>query len=99
MNIQDIKDLQQQFGYDKMQNGINDGSIWLFEGSVGREAMRCLESGICYLPETSQKDYYGNHIPSRDEVEDGTTGSLQNSINFWQDESNYWEWELEMENL
>jgi hypothetical protein len=52
---------------------------------LGREAMRGLESGKYFLPNESQKDYYGNHIPSREQVKEGTKGSLSNSYDFYQD--------------
>ena len=63
----------------KMQEWIDKGIAWSMEGSVGREAMRGLESGMHFLPNVSHKDYYGNHIPSREEIRIGTLGSLENA--------------------
>lgn len=39
-----------EFDIPRLQAGILDGSIWHFEGSVGRAANDCLESGACFLP-------------------------------------------------
>ncbi len=58
-----------------LQQGINSGTIWRLEGSAGRRAMRAIESGHCTLGLTGHRDYYGNYVPSRHEVEDGTKGS------------------------
>ena len=45
--------------------------------------MRLLESGQCMLPKKQYKDFYGNVIPSRDNVKPGTTGSYQNACKYW----------------
>ena len=66
-----------------MQQLINSGQIWSFEGSMGRHAMSLLESGACMLPTVTRYDYYGNKVPSRYDVKPGTTGSYQNSVNYW----------------
>ena len=96
MTINQISKLQKEFGMEWMQERINDGSIWSFEGSMGRQAMSMLKSGECYLGSSPTRDYYGNRIPSIDEVEEGTTGSLQNAINFWSDEHNIWNLEEQL---
>lgn len=83
MNLQSIKRMQKEYGYSEMQNAINDGSIWKFEGSAGREAMCLLESGVCMLPKKVTYDYYGNTLPNRDFLKKGTKGTYQNSLNFW----------------
>lgn len=59
------------------QELINTGQAWRMEGSVGRQAMALIENGICALGESDHRDYYGNHIPSRDQVQEGTKGSVQ----------------------
>ena len=59
------------------QELINTGQAWQMEGSVGRQAMALIENGICALGESDHRDYYGNHIPSRDQVQEGTKGSVQ----------------------
>lgn len=84
MNYQRIKRLQKEYGYDETQEQINSGSIWGMEGSLGRYAMSLLESGVCMLPKSPKYDYYGNRIPSRDELKVGTKGTFQNCARFWE---------------
>ena len=38
------------FDITRIQAGLDDGSIWHFEGSVGRAADDALNSGACFLP-------------------------------------------------
>ena len=76
--------MQKAYGYDKLQNNINIGLAWKLEGSYGRAAMSALESGMCMLPKESHRDYYGNRIPSRDELRNGSKGTYQNCAKFWQ---------------
>ena len=54
---------------------INSGSVWGLEGSVGRYAMSQLESGHNMLGHEPTHDYWGNRVPSRHEVQEGTKGS------------------------
>lgn len=84
MNYQTIKRLQKQHGYAEMQAMIDSGIVWKFEGSYGRHAMDLLRSGACFLPKKPSRDYYGNYIPSRDQVKAGTAGSYQNSVDYYQ---------------
>jgi hypothetical protein len=58
-----------------IQELINNGSVWHMEGSLGREAMGYLKDGLCELGEKSFRDYWGNRVPSRFEVQAGTTGA------------------------
>ena len=58
-----------------IQRLINSGLAWKLEGTVGRQASAMIESGDCVLGEVGHTDYYGNYVPSRTEVEDGTLGS------------------------
>ncbi len=60
-----------------MQELINSGTAWKLEGSVGRSAMALIESGECMLGEEGHRDYYGNYVPSRHEVQAGTKGSAE----------------------
>ena len=83
MHIQTIRKHQREQGYDQIQSLIESGTAWKMEGAVGRTAMDLLRSGACFLPKKSHRDYYGNRIPSRTEVKEGTTGSLQNAIKFF----------------
>lgn len=61
--------------YVALQKRINDGSIWSFEGSAGRAAMSAIEDGYCVLGREGHRDYWGNYIPSRSQVQKGTKGS------------------------
>lgn len=84
LTIEQIAGLQKQYGFTDIQDKINTGMAWQLEGSVGRYAMNCLESGACMLPEISNKDYYGNTVPPRTVLQAGTKGTLENSQKFWQ---------------
>lgn len=61
--------------YANMQQLINGGSAWSFQGSYGRSMMDAITAGRCMLGENPARDYYGNRIPSRYEVKEGTKGS------------------------
>jgi hypothetical protein len=60
--------------YASIQRAINSGS-WSFQGSYGRTMMAAIDAGYCVLGRKEFKDYYGNGIPSRDQVQPGTKGS------------------------
>lgn len=79
----EITELQKDNGIYEIQELINNGNAWMMEGSVGRYAMDCLRSGACFLPKKPHKDYYGNRIPSRDMIKEGTMGSLSLSSQYW----------------
>ena len=83
MNYQQLKKLQKETGNWYYQLLINTGDIWKFEGSSGRLAMQLLEIGACYLPKVVTYDYYGNKLPTRHQVKEGTKGSYQNSVNYY----------------
>ena len=83
MNYNKLISLQREYGYDYYQSIINSGDGWKLEGSVGRYLMSLLECGACMLPTKSTTDYYGNYIPSRNELKPGTKGSYQNCKRFW----------------
>lgn len=57
-----------------MQLLLNEGQ-WSLQGSYGRAMMAALENGDNMLGTEPAHDAYGNFIPSRDMVEDGTKGS------------------------
>lgn len=57
-----------------MQRAINSGA-WALQGSYGRSMMDAIEGGLCMLGKSRTRDYYGNTIPSRDDVQEGTKGS------------------------
>ena len=82
--LEQIVHAQAEQGQTELQEAINDGSIWLMEGSAGRHAMDCLKAGICILPTVAHFDYYGNKIPPRCELQDGTKGTLLNAKNYYE---------------
>lgn len=86
--VEKITAMQAKHGLTEMQRLITSGEVWKFEGSYGRSAMANLESGACYLPEVPTFNYYGNKVPSRTELKAGTKGTLENSIEFWDNVSN-----------
>lgn len=53
-----------------LQRAINGGAWWM-PGSYGRSMMGAIEAGVCMLGPSEAQDYWGNPIPSRDQV-DGT---------------------------
>ena len=61
-------------GYQKL---IDNGQAWHLEGSVGRNAMALIEAGKCTLGPKGFRDFYGNYVPSKFEVEPGTKGSQE----------------------
>lgn len=60
--------------YASIQRAINSG-MWGLQGSYGRTMMDAIEGGHCVLGTSRARDYYGNTIPSRDDVQEGTKGS------------------------
>lgn len=80
MNLQDIDLIEdgaetEYEYYEAVQRAINEGTAWKFQGSYGRTMMDAIKSGYCMLGHTQSTDYYGNVIPSRDDVQAGTKGS------------------------
>lgn len=63
--------------YFALQRAINSGAAWLMQGSYGRAMMDAITHGHCMLGRDQCRDYYGNVIPSRDDVQKGTKGSYQ----------------------
>jgi hypothetical protein len=59
------------------QDLVNTGQAWQLEGHVGRTAMGLIESGLIALGEEGHRDYWGNYVPSKHEVEPGTKGSAE----------------------
>jgi hypothetical protein len=60
-----------------LQALIDSGMAWRLEGSVGRAAHDAIEAGVCILGEVGHRDYWGNYVPSRYEVQPGTKGSIE----------------------
>ncbi len=63
------------------QRLIDDGSSWRLQGCYGRAAMDLIRCGQCVLGPVGHRDYFGNYVPSRHEVEAGTPGSLEFATN------------------
>jgi len=63
--------------FETIQRAINEGTAWKFQGSYGRAMMDAITGGYCLLGKHRAQDYYGNTIPSRDDVEEGTKGSYE----------------------
>jgi hypothetical protein len=59
-----------------LQRAINSG-MWSLQGSYGRAMMAAIETGRCMLGPAAAHDYWGNRIPARTEVQEGTKGSRQ----------------------
>ena len=62
--------------YKSIQRAINKG-VWSLQGSYGRAMMDAIEGGHCVLGREGFRDYWGNYIPSRSEVSEGTKGSVE----------------------
>jgi hypothetical protein len=62
--------------YVALQGAIN-GGLWGLQGSYGRAMMAAIEAGHCMLGRTATVDYWGNRIPSRDQVKPGSKGSVE----------------------
>lgn len=79
MNISALwrEDATEEETIEVYQELINSGQAWILEGSVGRQAMALIESGQCILGEVGHRDYWGNYVPSRYEVQPGTKGSVE----------------------
>lgn len=60
--------------FQAIQRAINSGA-WALQGSYGRIMMDAINSGYCMLGQNRARDYYGNTIPARDDVQAGTKGS------------------------
>jgi hypothetical protein len=61
--------------YKSLQRAINAGVAWQFQGHYGRSMMEAIKEGRCLLGLNDCHDYYGNHIPSRTQIKEGTKGS------------------------
>ena len=83
MNYEDTMTVEGAEGYEAedmasyyaaIQRQINDGQ-WSLQGSHGRTMMEAIREGRCLLGTKSATDYWGNIIPAREEVKEGTHGS------------------------
>ena len=70
-------ELDEEAYVEAVQKLINSGMVWRMQGAYGRLAMDLIRNGDCVLGEEGCFDAYGNYVPSRDEVQAGTPGSLE----------------------
>jgi hypothetical protein len=80
LSVEDVQNIEgnaetEEERYISLQRAINSGSAWRFQGFVGRAMMEAIEQGYCMLGTERARDFYGNRIPARTDVEDGTKGS------------------------
>lgn len=59
-----------------LQNLIDNGEGWQSESELGRAVVKALEDGTCVLGPVAHRDYHGNVVPARGDVEPGAKGSL-----------------------
>lgn len=75
-NIEGLAEISELDYYKSIQKAINAGS-WSLQGSYGRTMMEAITSGLCMLGTTRARDYWGNTIPAREDVVEGTKGSRE----------------------
>jgi hypothetical protein len=73
-NIETEDEVDELEYYQSIQRAIN-AKAWSFQGSYGRAMMEAISAGKCLLGKEPCNDYWGNRIPSRYEVKEGTKGS------------------------
>lgn len=73
----------EQDGVVELQERIDSGLVWHLEGHSGREGMRALEAGACFLPLERNRDFWGNTVPARTDLKPGTKGTLENAARFY----------------
>jgi hypothetical protein len=62
-------ELDEEQSLTLLQEMVDDGTVWKFQGSWGRTAADLLNRGVLRFPEQRTHDYYGNAIPTRSEWE------------------------------
>ncbi len=92
-NIECDEEVSELDYFKSIQRAINSG-MWGLQGSYGRTMMEAISSGRCLLGPNRARDYYGNVIPSRDDVKEGTKGSIS-----YVEEAMGGDWLFEMENV
>lgn len=73
----DVLSVEDGEGDDAALQRIINRGMWSLQGSFGRTMMAAIEEGRCLLGPAPARDYWGNFIPSRDQVKPGTKGSWQ----------------------
>jgi hypothetical protein len=82
LSMQDIESIEggnvsESELYESLQRAINGLTAWHLQGHYGRMMMDAISDGYCLLGTRHTRDYWGNRIPSRDEVQRGTKGSFE----------------------
>lgn len=62
--------------YEMIQRLVNTGMAWRLEGAIGRACMAALKAGYIMCGTEAKRDYYGNVVPSRYDLQAGTFGTL-----------------------
>lgn len=80
-NAQDIIDfengvLSMEDTAEMFQRMIDSGTVWQLHSAWGRQARDLIDSGWCVLSDHETRDYYGNGIPSRHQLQEGAPGTL-----------------------
>jgi len=73
-NIEEDDEVTREDYCMSIQVAINS-NMWSLQGSYGHTMMEHIQGGLCMLGLTGTHDAYGNYIPSRFEVLEGTKGS------------------------
>lgn len=61
--------------YGALQRLINNGQIWQMEGYLCRAAMYAIEDGLVMTGQQDHRDHWGNLIPARGKLRDGSRGT------------------------
>lgn len=84
MNYLTVRQLQKRYGVAKVQQLIDNGEAFRFEGEFGELVWSMIHSGACMLPNVVYKDHTGKMIAARQMVPKGSVGSFQRCSDYWQ---------------
>lgn len=76
ITLEEDEDATREEEREALQRMISSGAGWSLQGSYGRAMADAIEAGECVLGPSGVRDYWGNYVPSRDEVKPGTKGSI-----------------------
>ena len=65
-----------EYPVEFLQHLIDSGVGWTYEGALSAAIVAALADGRCVLGPVAHRDYHGNVVPARGEVEPGAKGSL-----------------------
>ncbi len=74
-NIESDSEISELEYFKSIQRIINSG-MWAMQSGHGRTMLIAIQEGLCLLGKAGSRDPFGNYIPSRDEVKEGTKGSI-----------------------